>query len=102
MRSGKRTCQAICDGQGDFAFSISRIFGGLAFGSSCVAGFVSRPPAVRGFPRRRFALSRECAHLSIEIWGTPFCGVNLDVGHPPWLTLGLLRDNLSTTKRKRL
>jgi hypothetical protein len=26
---------------------------------------------------------RECPHLKIEIWGTRFCGVNLDVGHPP-------------------
>jgi hypothetical protein len=26
---------------------------------------------------------RECPHLRIEIWGTRFCGSNLDVGHPP-------------------
>ena len=25
---------------------------------------------------------RECPHLRIEIWGTRFCGFNLDVGHP--------------------
>jgi hypothetical protein len=37
----------------------------------------------RVFRRRRFAPSRECPHLKIEIWGTRFCGVNLDVGHPP-------------------
>jgi hypothetical protein len=26
---------------------------------------------------------RECPHLRIEIWGTRFCGSNLDVGHLP-------------------
>jgi hypothetical protein len=32
---------------------------------------------------------RECPHLRIEIWGTRFCGSNLDVGHPPrWFLSG--------------
>ena len=35
------------------------------------------------FGQERFAPSRECPHLRIEIWGTRFCGVNLDVGHRP-------------------
>jgi len=26
---------------------------------------------------------RECPHLRIEIWGTRFCGSNLDMGHSP-------------------
>ena len=33
----------------------------------------------------RFALSSECPHLRIEMWGTRFCGFNLDVGPPPLL-----------------
>jgi hypothetical protein len=30
----------------------------------------------------RFALSRECPHLRIEIWGTRFLLCESDVGHP--------------------
>jgi hypothetical protein len=32
--------------------------------------------------REGFALSRECPHLRIEIWGT-ILWLNLDVGDPP-------------------
>ncbi len=39
-------------------------------------------PIVPGF-RESIRALRECPHLRIEIWGTRFCGVTLDVGHPP-------------------
>ena len=33
------------------------------------------------FRQERFAPSRECPHLKIEIWGTRFCGFDFDVGN---------------------
>ena len=50
----------------------------------------------------RFALSRDCPHLRIEIWGTRFCGFDL-VGLLRFIPLAASeRQNVQTTLTKAL